>query len=208
MSSRLQRDTVCVGTHRCAHMCMGLCHGNQKEKSAFLLMEELPSSWHSCDAISSSWYFFCLEKSSNMNRFSVSTCMTCINSVSMCKFINKCKTRNSGKHLFKKKKRLRYILSPVVDKKETVPCDPLTGTFWRLSRKSHCSVEQLQRWEDWWRVEGNCNRDRQRKAENRTFYHVSCSMCFPGVYLMSSPITITTGISQCYASSLRDSFFN
>lgn len=196
------RETLCVWVHTGMHTC-----------ACVYVMEIRKKRVHS------SWWrsfppagipvtlYLPVEKSSDMNRVSVSTYMDLYKRCKYVQFINKCKTHNSGKPLFKKE-RLRYIHSPVVDKKETVPCDPLTGTFWRLCRKSHCSVEQLQRWEDWWRVEGNCNRDRQRKAENRTFYHVSCSMCFPGVYLMSSPITITTGISQCYASSLRGSFFN
>lgn len=124
---------------------------------------------------------FHVEKYSNINRFYVSICMTCTNTVSLCKFISKCKTHNYGRPVFKK--RLRYTHSPVVDKNETAPCNPLTGIFWRLSRKSYCSLEQSQHWEDCPRVEASCNHDRQSKSEKRKFYQVSCNKCFPYDFL-------------------------
>lgn len=113
--------------------------------------------------------------------FVAGTRMTCRNGINTCEFVSKHKTPNYCKRLCKK--RLRRIHSPVVATKETVPCDVLADTSWKLSRKRHCSVGQLQHSENCPRVKSCCNHDRQCKSENRKSYQASCNKCFPYNFL-------------------------
>lgn len=112
---------LCVWVHTRVRTCVCV-HVKEirKKRICSSWWRNLPSSSYSWDAIPSSWQSFRVEKSSDRNRFYVSTC--CTNAASTCKFENKCKTHNYGKPLFKK--GLRRIHSLVMDKEETTVQSP------------------------------------------------------------------------------------